>query len=105
MKNPKSTQLPVRCCLATLSFVVVALLLQAGGARAQNQEVIWQLPSAGTAVTFSPDGQAVLGGNQLRAATNGQLIRTFNLRTGSGSSVNTVAFSPSTAPSEFRLII
>ncbi|MFZ1218958.1 MAG: WD40 repeat domain-containing protein [Chthoniobacterales bacterium] len=91
MKNPI---VPVRRCLVVLAFVVVALLLPAGGARAQTQEVIWQLPGAGTAVTFSPDGQAVLGGNQLRAAANGQLIRTFNLRQGTGSSVNAVAFSP-----------
>jgi WD40 repeat protein len=89
MKNPI---VPGRRYLAVLSFVVVALLLPAGGAR--GQEVIWQLPGAGTAVAFSPDGQAVLGGNQLRAAANGQLIRTLNLRHGSGSSVNAVAFSP-----------
>lgn len=94
MKNPENKNIPVRRCLTALSFVVVALLLPAGRARAQNQEVIWQLPSGGTAVTFFPDGQAVLAGNQLRAAADGKLIRTFNLRQGSGSSVNAVAFSP-----------
>lgn len=94
MRTPKKKNVPVRRCLATLSFVVGVLLFSAGGARAQSQEVVWQLPSAGTAVTFSPDGQAVLGGNQLRAAANGQLIRTFNLRQGTGGSVNAVAFSP-----------
>jgi len=94
MKNAKSKNVPVRRCLVTLSFVLVALLLPAGGARAQTQEVIWQLPSAGTAVTFSPDGETVLGGNQIRAAANGKLIRTLNLRQGTGSSVNAVAFSP-----------
>jgi WD40 repeat protein len=80
--------------IVTLSFALVALLLPAGRARAQTQEVVWQLPSAGTAITFSPDGAVVLAGNQLRAAADGKLIRTLNLRHGSGSAVNAVAFSP-----------
>jgi WD40 repeat protein len=94
MKNPTTKNVRIRRCLVTLSFAVVALLLPPGRARAQSQEVVWQLPSAGTAVTFSPDGGAVLAGNQLRATENGKLIRTFNLRHGSGSAVNAVAFSP-----------
>jgi WD40 repeat protein len=94
MKIPKNKNVRIHRYLATLAFAVAALLLPASGARAQSQEVVWQLPSAGTAVTFSPDGQAVLAANQLRATADGQLIRTFNLRHGSGSSVNAVAFSP-----------
>lgn len=76
----------------TLAVALGALLLLAPAARAQTQEVIWQLPGIGTAVAFSPDGQMVLAGNQLRRTADAQLIRTFNLR--HGSEVNGAAFSP-----------
>ena len=79
----------IRRCLLILSLALLAL---PAGARAQTRGVIWQLPGIGTAVTFSPDGQMVLAGNQLRRATDAQLIRTFNLR--HVAPVNTVAFSP-----------
>lgn len=88
----KDYKLSVRRCLLVLSLAVVAL---PAGARAQIRGgVVWQLPGVGTAVTFSPDGQMVLAGNQLRRAADAQLIRTFELRHANGSQVNTAAFSP-----------
>jgi WD40 repeat protein len=87
----KEFKLFVRRCLLVLSLALVAF---PPGARAQiGGGVVWQLPGIGTAVTFSPDGQMVLAGNQLRRASDAQLIRTFELRH-DGSQVNTAAFSP-----------
>jgi WD40 repeat protein len=81
-------------CLITLLLILVALALLPAGAQARGeaQSGGWQLPGVGNAVAFSPDGQMVLAGNQLRRTADGQLIRTFNLR--HGSEVNAAAFSP-----------
>lgn len=87
----KQSKLFGRRCLFILSL---ALATCPAGAWAQVKGVVWQLPGIGTAVTFSPDGQMVLAGNQLRRAADAQLIRTFDLRHASGSQVNTAAFSP-----------
>ncbi len=87
----KESKLFVRRCLLILSLTLVAL---PAGAWAPDRGLGWQLPGIGTAVTFSPDGQLVLAGNQLRRAGDAQLIRTFELRHANGSQVNTAAFSP-----------
>jgi WD40 repeat protein len=89
----KNYNLFIRRCLLVLALAIVAF---PAGARAQviGGGGAWQLPGIGTAVTFSPDGQMVLAGNQLRRAADAQLIRTFELRHANGSQVNTAAFSP-----------
>ena len=92
MKKPMNENILNRRCLITLSLALVALALLPAGARAQAQNAGWQLPGIGNAVAFSPDGQMVLAGNQLRRTADAQLIRTFNLR--HGGEVNAAAFSP-----------
>ena len=59
---------------------------------AQTQDVVWQqAATGGNAVTFSADGLNVLAGNQLRRASDGTLIQTFNNRR---SGIISVALSP-----------
>lgn len=89
MKRPMNKNILDRRPLITLSLALVALGLLPAGALAKEG---WQLPGIGNAVAFSPDGQMVLAGNQLRRTADAQLVRTFNLR--HGSEVNAAAFSP-----------
>jgi WD40 repeat protein len=92
MKESRNEKNLNRRHLIILPLVLATLALPLTEARAQDRNVGWQLSGVGNAVTFSPDGQMVLAGNQLRRTTDAQLIRTFNLR--HGSEVNAAAFSP-----------
>lgn len=71
-----------------------ALLLSLSlAASASAQSIVWKAASAGRAVAFSPDGQTVLVGTQLRRASDGALLVTFK-PTQIGNGVNAVALSP-----------
>lgn len=75
-----------------ISLAFAAAVSMPSPARGQSQEIAWQTSGIGHAVTFSPDGQTLLAGNQLRSASDGQVLRIFNLR--HGTEVNAAAFSP-----------
>ena len=95
MKKPRNKKNLNRRSGITLLPALVALALLPAGARAQpapTRDPGWQLPGIGNAVSFSPDGEMVLAGNQLRRTTDAQVIRIFNLR--HGGEVNATAFSP-----------
>lgn len=76
-----------------VGFLVLAEAL-AGFTLAQGTpDIVWQADSAGKVIAFSPDGQLLLSGNQLRSASDGTVIRTFTLPQ-VGQGVNTAAISP-----------
>ena len=82
----------LRCGTLIISLAFIASVSMMSGARGQSQNIVWQTSGIGHAVAFSPDGQTLLAGNQLRNASDGQVLRIFNLR--HGTEVNAAAFSP-----------
>src|SRR6266550_3668395 len=91
MKNNHGQDEFVSWKLITLSIALVAIFIPVR-ALAQSQDVVWQQAgTGGNAVTFSSDGLLVLTANQLRRASDGQLVQTFNNRR---SGIISVALSP-----------
>jgi WD40 repeat protein len=77
--------------MARIGAALLLSLFLAASVSAQS--IIWKAASAGRAVAFSPDGQALLAGTQLRRASDGSLL--FTLRPPQrGNGPNAVALSP-----------
>ena len=80
--------------MARMGAVLLLSLSLMGSVLAQSQSnIIWQANSTGRAIAFSPDGQMLLSGTQLRRASDGSVILTFRPPQ-KGSGPNAVAFSP-----------
>jgi WD40 repeat protein len=80
-----------------MSGMGAALLLSLsvmGAVSAQSQPgIVWQANTTGRAIAFSPDGQMLLTGTQLRRTSDGSVILTFRPPQ-RGIGPNAVAFSP-----------
>ncbi len=80
--------------VARMGAALLLSLTLMGSVLAQSQtSIVWQANSTGKAIAFSPDGQMLLTGTQLRRASDGALILTFRPPQ-IGNGPNAVAFSP-----------
>jgi WD40 repeat protein len=80
--------------MARMGAALLLLLSLMGSVLAQSQlNIVWQANSTGGVIAFSPDGEMLLTGTQLRRASDGRLILTFRPPQ-IGNGPNAVAFSP-----------
>ena len=80
--------------MARMGAALLLSLSLMGSVLAQSQpNIVWQAADAGRAVAFSPDGQTLLAGTQLRRASDGALLLTLRPPQ-RGSGPNAVALSP-----------
>jgi len=75
------------------SFGAALLLSLSLTGSVSAQTIVWKAANAGRAVAFSPDGQTLLAGTQLRRTADGALLINFRLPY-NGSGPNAVALSP-----------
>lgn len=73
-------------------LLLLLLLTLSLGVSVSAQSIVWKA-TAGKAVAFSPDGQALLAGTQLRRVSDGALLLNFRLPY-NGNGPNAVALSP-----------